>query len=165
MVQVVEVLVVGGKASPGPPLGPAIGPLGLNVKKVVDEINKATKQYEGLRVPVKIIVKEDKSFEIKVGVPPVSALIKKELGIEKGSSNPGRDFVGNLTLEQLLKIARIKKEQSLSYTLKGVVKEVVGTCISMGITIEGKNPREFLRDIEEGRVEIPEGICPHNRKR
>ncbi len=156
MVQVVEVLVVGGKASPGPPLGPAIGPLGLNVKKVVDEINKATKQYEGLRVPVKIIVKEDKSFEIKVGVPPVSALIKKELGIEKGSSNPGRDFVGNLTLEQLLKIARIKKEQSLSYTLKGVVKEVVGTCISMGITIEGKNPREFLRDIEEGRVEIPE---------
>ena len=156
MVQVVEVLVVGGKASPGPPLGPAIGPLGLNVKKVVDEINKATKQYEGLRVPVKIIVKEDKSFEIKVGVPPVSALIKKELGIEKGSSNPGRDFVGNLTLEQLLKIARIKKEQSLSYTLKGVVKEVGGTCISMGITIEGKNPREFLRDIEEGRVEIPE---------
>ncbi len=156
MVQVVEVLVVGGKASPGPPLGPAIGPLGLNVKKVVDEINKATKQYEGLRVPVKIIVKEDKSFEIKVGVPPVSALIKKELGIEKGSSNPGRDFVGNLTLEQLIKIARMKKEQSLSYTLKGVVKEVIGTCISMGITIEGKNPKEFLREIEEGRIEIPE---------
>ena len=156
MVQVVEVLVPGGKATPGPPLGPAIGPLGLNVKQVVDKINEATKEYEGLNVPVKIIVHEDRTFEIQVGIPPVSALIKKELGLEKGSSNPGKEFVGNLTFEQLLKIARIKKEQSLSYTLKGVVKEVLGTCVSMGITVEGKNPKEFLRDIEEGKVEIPE---------
>ncbi len=156
MVQVVEVLVPGGKATPGPPLGPAIGPLGLNVKQVVDKINEATKEYEGLNVPVKIIVHEDRTFEIQVGIPPVSALIKKELGLEKGSSNPGKEFVGNLTFEQLLKIARIKKEQSLSYTLKGVVKEVLGTCVSMGITVEGKNPKEFLKDIEEGRVEIPE---------
>ncbi len=156
MVQVVEVLVPGGKATPGPPLGPAIGPLGLNVKQVVDKINEATKDYEGLNVPVKIIVHDDRSFEIQVGIPPVSALIKKELGLEKGSSNPGKEFVGNLTLEQLIKIARMKKEQSLSYTLKGVVKEVLGTCVSMGITVEGKNPKEFLKDIEEGRVEIPE---------
>ncbi len=156
MVQVVEVLVPGGKASPGPPLGPAIGPLGLNVKQVVDKINEATKDYEGLNVPVKIIVHDDRSFEIEVGIPPVSALIKRELGLEKGSSNPGKEFVGNLSFEQLLKIARIKREQSLSYSLKGVVKEVLGTCVSMGITVEGKNPKEFLKDIEEGRVEIPE---------
>ncbi|MET1125093.1 MAG: 50S ribosomal protein L11 [Archaeoglobaceae archaeon] len=156
MPQEVVVLVPGGKATPGPPLGPAIGPLGLNVKQVVDRINEATKEYEGLNVPVKIIVYEDRSFEIKVGIPPVSALIKKELGIEKGSSNPGKEYVGNLTLEQLLKIARMKREQSLSYSLKGVVKEVIGTCVSMGITIEGKPPKEFLRDIEEGRVQIPD---------
>ncbi len=156
MVQVVEVLVPGGQASPGPPLGPAIGPLGLNVKQVVDKINEATKDYEGLSVPVKIIVKEDRSFEIEVGIPPVSALIKRELGIEKGSSNPGREFVGNLTMEQLLNIARIKKQQSLSYTLREVVKEVLGTCNSMGITVEGKSPKEFTRLIEEGQVEIPE---------
>ncbi len=156
MVQVVEVLVPGGQASPGPPLGPAIGPLGLNVKQVVDRINEATKDYAGLSVPVKIIVKEDRTFEIEVGIPPVSALIKRELGLEKGATNPGREFVGNLTFEQLLNIARTKRQQSLSYTLKEVVKEVLGTCNSMGITVEGKSPKELTREIEEGKIEIPE---------
>lgn len=156
MPQVVEVLVSGGKASPGPPLGPAIGPLGLNVKQVVDKINEATKDYEGLNVPVKIIVHEDRSFEIQVGVPPTSALIKKELGLEKGSKNPGKEFVGNLSFEQLVKIARIKRAQSLSYTLKGAVKEVLGTCVSMGITVDGKNPKEVIKEIDDGQIEIPE---------
>ncbi|WP_202318426.1 50S ribosomal protein L11 [Archaeoglobus neptunius] len=156
MVQVVEVLVPGGQASPGPPLGPAIGPLGLNVKQVVDRINEATKDYEGLNVPVKIIVHDDRSFDIEVGIPPVSALVKRELGIEKGATNPGREFVGDLTMEQLIKIARIKKEESLSYTLKEVVKEVLGTCNSMGITVEGKTPKEITKEIEEGKIEIPE---------
>ncbi len=156
MAQVVEVLVPGGQASPGPPLGPAIGPLGLNVKEIVDRINAATKDYEGLNVPVKIIVHDDRSFDIEVGIPPVSALVKRELGIEKGATNPGREFVGNLTLEQLLNIARIKKQQSLAYTLKEVVKEVLGTCNSMGITVEGKHPRELTKEIDEGKVEIPE---------
>jgi large subunit ribosomal protein L11 len=154
--QVVEVLVPGGQASPGPPLGPAIGPLGLNVKEVVDRINEATKDYEGLNVPVKIIVHDDRSFDIVVGIPPVSALIKRELGIEKGATSPGREFVGNLTMEQLLSIARIKKQQSLSYTLKEVVKEVLGTCNSMGITVEGKHPKELTKEIDEGKVDIPE---------
>ena len=156
MVQVVEVLVPGGQASPGPPLGPAIGPLGLNVKQVVDKINEATKDFEGLSVPVKIIVKDDRSFEIEVGVPPVSALVKRALGIEKGSSQPTREIVGNLTMEQVIEIARTKKQQSLSYTLREVVKEVLGTCNSMGVTVEGKSPKEVTREIEEGNIEIPE---------
>ncbi len=156
MPQEVVVLVPGGKATPGPPLGPAIGPLGLNVKQVVDKINEATKEYDGLNVPVKIIVKEDRTFEIKVGIPPVSALIKRELKIEKGSSTPQKDFVGNLSFEQVLKIARMKREQSLSYTLKGVVKEVLGTCVSMGIKVDGKPPKEVLAEIEEGKRQIPE---------
>jgi large subunit ribosomal protein L11 len=128
----------------------------LNVKQVVDRINEATKDYAGLSVPVKIIVKEDRTFEIEVGIPPVSALIKRELGLEKGATNPGREFVGNLTFEQLLNIARTKRQQSLSYTLKEVVKEVLGTCNSMGITVEGKSPKELTREIEEGKIEIPE---------
>ncbi|MDI9641929.1 MAG: 50S ribosomal protein L11 [Archaeoglobaceae archaeon] len=154
--QVVEVLVTGGQATPGPPLGPVIGPLGLNVKQVVDRINEATKDYSGLNVPVKIIVKDDRSFEIEVGIPPVSALIKRELKLEKGSANPGKDFVGNLKLEQLIKIAKVKKASSLSYTLKGVVREALGTCVSMGITVDGKNPKDVLREIDEGKIEIPE---------
>ena len=156
MVQVVEVLVTGGRATPGPPLGPAIGPLGINVKKVVDEINKKTKEFEGLSVPVKIIVKEDKSFEIEVGIPPVSALIKKELGIEKGAHKTKHEVVGNLTLEQVIKIAKMKRKQMLSYTLKSAVKEVLGTCVSMGVTVEGKHPKEIIKEINEGKIQIPE---------
>ncbi|HIP62966.1 MAG TPA: 50S ribosomal protein L11 [Archaeoglobus profundus] len=156
MVQVVEVLVTGGRATPGPPLGPAIGPLGINVKKVVEEINKKTKEFEGLSVPVKIIVKEDKSFEIEVGIPPVSALIKKELGIEKGAHKTKHEVVGNLTLEQVIKIAKMKRKQMLSYTLKSAVKEVLGTCVSMGVTVEGKHPKEVIKEINEGKIQIPE---------
>lgn len=154
--QVVEVLVTGGQATPGPPLGPVIGPLGLNVKQVVDKINEATRDYSGLNVPVKIIVKDDRSFEIEVGIPPVSALIKRELKLEKGSANPGKDFVGNIKLEQLIKIAKMKRAGSLSYSLKGVVKEALGTCVSMGISVDGKNPKDVIRAIEEGKIEIPE---------
>ncbi len=154
--QVVEVLVTGGRATPGPPLGPAIGPLGLNVKKVVDEINKKTKEFEGLAVPVKIIVKEDKSFEIEVGVPPVSALVKRELGIEKGAHKTKHEVVGNLTLEQVIKIAKMKRKQMLAYTLKSAVKEVLGTCVSMGVTVEGKHPKDVIREIDEGKIQIPE---------
>uniref|UniRef100_A0A7C4S5K0 Large ribosomal subunit protein uL11 n=1 Tax=Geoglobus ahangari TaxID=113653 RepID=A0A7C4S5K0_9EURY len=154
MPRVVEVLVPGGKATPGPPLGPAIGPLGLNVKQVVDEINKVTKDFDGLPVPVKIIVKEDRTFEIEVGVPPVSALIKKELGIEKGSKATGKEFVGNLTLDQVIKIAKTKHKQMLSYDLKSAVLEVLGTAVSMGITVEGKHPKEVQKEIKEGLIQI-----------
>jgi len=150
--QTVEVLVPGGKASPGPPLGPAIGPLGLNVKDVVDRINDATKDYDGLSVPVKIIVQDDRSFEIEVGIPPVSALVKRELGIEKGSSKAGSEFAGNLSIDQVIKIANIKKSEMLSYELKSAVKEVLGTCASMGVTVDGKNPKDVQKEIDEGKI-------------
>ncbi len=156
MPQVVEVLVPGGKATPGPPLGPAIGPLGLNVKAVVDAINEATKDFDGLPVPVKVIAKEDRTFDIEVGVPPVSALIKKEIGVEKGSKATNREFVGDISLEQVIKIARIKQKQMLAYSLKSAVLEVLGTAVSMGVTVEGKHPKELQQEIKEGKVEIPE---------
>ncbi len=156
MPRVVEVLVPGGKATPGPPLGPVIGPLGLNVKQVVDKINEATKEFDGLSVPVKIIVHDDRSFEIEVGVPPTSALIKRELGIEKGSSKTGREFIADLKMEQVIKIAKMKKPEMLSYTMKAAVKEVLGTCVSMGISVEGKHPKDVQREIDEGKLEILE---------
>jgi large subunit ribosomal protein L11 len=144
-------LVEGGKATPGPPLGPAIGPLGLNVKQVVDRINEATKDFVGMQVPVKIIVDPvTRQFEIEVGTPPVSQLIKKELGLEKGSSEPVRTIVGNLTMEQVIKIARAKKQQMLAADLKAAAKEVIGTALSMGVTVEGKDPREVQKEIDEG---------------
>lgn len=149
--QVVEVLVEGGKATPGPPLGPAIGPLGLNVMQVVQKINEATKDFAGMQVPVKIIVDPaTKQFEIEVGTPPVSQLIKKELGLEKGSDEAGRNIVGNLTMEQVIKIAKAKKAQMLASNLKAAAKEVIGTALTMGVTVEGKDPRVVQKEIDEG---------------
>lgn len=153
MASVVEALVQGGKASPGPPLGPALGPLGVNIKDVIDKINLKTKDFIGMQVPVKILVANDKSIEIEVGTPPTSALIKKEIGIEKGSGESGTVVVGDLTVTQAAKIARMKKDDILSYDLKAAVKEVIGTCVPMGVTVEGVDPRECQRSIDEGNFD------------
>ncbi|HEX17050.1 MAG: 50S ribosomal protein L11 [Thermoplasmata archaeon] len=154
MVETIEVLVEGGKATAGPPLGPALGPLGVNVMQVVNAINEKTKHFEGMKVPVKVMVDpKTKSFEIEVGTPPVTALILKELGIEKGSGNPRENKVGNLTMDQVVKIARMKHGDLLGKDLKRKVKEVIGSCVSMGVTVEGKSPKEVQREIDEGKYD------------
>jgi large subunit ribosomal protein L11 len=149
--KVVETLISGGKATAGPPLGPALGPLGVNVLAIVNKINEATKQYSGMKVPVKIIVDaETKEFEVSVGTPTTSALIISELGIEKGSGTPKTEKVGNLSLAQIIQIAKIKSSKLLGRSLKAAVKEVLGSCVSMGVTVEDKGPREVQREIDEG---------------
>jgi len=146
--QTVEALVDGGNATAGPPLGPALGPLGLNLNQVISAINEKTKDFDGMKVPIKLMVdSETKEFEIKVGTPPVSALIKKELGVEKGAQSPGEEVVGDLTMEQIKKVARIKMENMLSYTEEAAVKEVLGTCVSLGVTVEGKSPKEVQKEL------------------
>lgn len=146
-----QFLVPGGKATAGPPIGPALGPLGVNVMAVVNKINELTKEFSGMQVPVKVIVDIDtKEFEVEVGVPTTSALIIKEAKAEKGSGEPGRKFVGNLTMEQAIKIALIKRSQLKSKTLKGAVKQVLGSCLSMGVTVEGKNPKEVSKELDAG---------------
>lgn len=150
---VVEVLVPGGKASPSPPLGPALGPLGVNVKAIIEKINEETKAFNGINVPVKITIDDKKQFTIEVGTPPTSALIKKELKIELGSATPHKKFVGNLTMKQAVEIARAKRIDSLAKTMKNTVKEIVGTCLSMGITIEGMKPKEAIVAINSGKFD------------
>jgi large subunit ribosomal protein L11 len=150
----VEMLVSGGQANAGPPLGPALGPLGVNIMAIVNKINELTKDYAGMRVPVKIIVEtEDKSFEVNVGTPTASALIVAELKVEKGSGTPNTVKVGNLSMEQMVRIAKIKQSQLLSPTLKKATKEMLGTCVSLGVTVEGKDPREVQKDIDAGTYE------------
>ncbi|MEM3190399.1 MAG: 50S ribosomal protein L11, partial [Candidatus Bathyarchaeia archaeon] len=149
--KVVELLVNGGQATAGPPLGPALGPLGVNVMAVVNKINELTKEFSGMKVPVKVTVDvETKEFEVAVGTPTTSALIISELKIEKGSGNPKQDKVGNLTIQQAIRIAKIKRPELLAKSLKNAVKEILGTCVSMGVTVEGKDPREIIREIDEG---------------
>lgn len=144
-------LVEGGKATAGPPIGPALGPLGLNVMQVVKKINELTQEYSGMRVPVKVIVDADKkTFEVEVGTPTTAALIIKELKIEKGAHQSTKEWVGNLSLEQVVKIARIKMKDMGAKTLKAAVKTVVGTAQSMGVQIEGKPPKVFIEELEKG---------------
>ena len=150
MAEKVEVLVPGGKATAGPPIGPALGPLGINVKAVVDEINKKTANFNGMQVPVTIEVDEKKNFTVTVGIPPTTALIKKEANIEKGSAEPNTQIVGNLSLEAAVRIAKMKHADMLSYDLKNAVKEVIGTCVSMGVNVEGKRPKEVFAAIDSG---------------
>lgn len=152
--QVVEVLVSGGAATAGPPLGPALGPLGVNVKLIVDKINELTSDFKGMRVPVKVIVDVDtKEFDIEVGIPTTSALIAKEANIEKGSSNPGKEYVGDLSFEQVVKISRIVNQKVNLSDIKKVVLQVLGTCVSMGVSVDGKDPKDVSRLVREGEYD------------
>jgi large subunit ribosomal protein L11 len=150
--KVISVLVSGGEASAGPPLGPALGPLGVNVLGIVNEINKQTASFKGMRVPVKVEVDtETKQFVVSVGTPTTSALIAKESGAQKGSGKPNVDFVGELTMDKVVNIAKSKMANSYASTVRSAVKEVVGSCVSMGVKIEGKDPREFMKEIDSGK--------------
>ncbi|BAW32211.1 MAG TPA: 50S ribosomal protein L11 [Methanothermobacter sp.] len=149
--ETIEILIDGGKATPGPPLGPALGPYGVNMMQIVEEINKKTENFEGMKVPVKITIDtETKEFEIQVGTPPTTALIMAELGIEKGSQDPGMDKIADISIEQVLKVAKMKSDSLLAKDYKSAVKEIMGTCVSMGITVNGKDPREVQKEIDNG---------------
>ncbi len=154
MADTVEVLVEGGRATPGQPLGPALGPLGVNIPKIVAEINNKTKAFDGMKVPVKIIIdSKTKNFDIKVGTPPTSSLISKELGVEKGSGSPKASKIGNLSIDQLIKIAEMKGDSLMGKDLKMKVLEVIGTCTSMGATIEGMEPKAARDAILAGKFD------------
>src|SRR3989338_4790165 len=154
----IPAMVEGGKSSAGPPWGPALGPAGVNIGQVIAQINEKTKAFSGMNVPVKVIVDtKAKTFEIVVGTPPTSALIKKELGlkepVKETEGEKGKKTIGNITLKQLLNVAAAKKDQSLARSLKARVKEAVGTCLSLGVTVEGKNAKEFTADINDGKYD------------
>jgi len=151
MADTIEALVEGGKASAGPPLGPALGPLGVNIMQIINTINDKTKQFDGMKVPVKVIVDpKTKKFEVEVGTPPASSLIFKELGLEKGSGSAGTHKIGNLTVDQAIKVAKMKQQNLLGKELKQKTKEVIGTCVSIGVTVEGKKPQEIQKAIDDG---------------
>lgn len=147
----VDVLVEGGKATAAPPLGPALGPLGVNIGQVVSDINKKTADFKGMKVPVKVTVdKETKTFTISVGTPPSANLIMKEAGVEKGAANPLAEKIADLRIEQIIKIAKMKQDALLGKDNFARVKEICGTCNSMGILVEGKPARDTIADIDKG---------------
>ncbi|GBC71476.1 50S ribosomal protein L11 [Candidatus Calditenuaceae archaeon HR02] len=147
-------VVEGGKATAGPPIGPTLTPLGINVLQLIEEINRKTAEFKGMHVTVIVKVDSDtKSFSVEVGVPSTIALIAKEAGVEKGSGTAHKQTVGDLSLEGLIRIAKLKMEQLRATSLKAAVLSVAGTCLSMGVTIDGKNPKEFIEELRMGKYE------------
>ena len=189
--KIVKVLIEGGKATPAPPLGPSLSVFKVNIGKIIQDINEKTKEYNGMKVPIKIIIDDTtKEYRIEIGTPPVSSLIRKELGLKKiapekkeeieeateetkeAESKPKKKgeeankeeevketppeekvIVGNLTMEQVIKITKMKRNSLLAKGMKKAVKEVVASCVSMPITVENKNPKEVLKDIDEGKYD------------
>ncbi len=194
--ETIDLLVEGGKAAPGPTTAPKLSQYELNIGEVFKEINEKTKEYAGMNVPVKLIIdKKTKEYSIKVGTPPVSSLVKKELGLkklapekkeettteevkEKKENNANNEkikeenekkesvapttkkeeskeimIMGNLTIDQIIKITKMKKENLLAKNMKNAVKEIISSIVSMPLTIENKSPKEFLKDIEQGKYD------------
>jgi large subunit ribosomal protein L11 len=150
----ISALVNGGEASAGPPLGPALGPIGVNVLQVVNNINEKTKDFPGMKVPVKVEVDTTtKQFTVEVGVPPTAALIIKESGVTKGSGTAGTNFAGNITMETAVKIAKMKIDSSYAHDIHGAVKEIIGSCLSIGMTIEGMPAKQIYSEISAGKYE------------
>jgi large subunit ribosomal protein L11 len=153
MAGTIEVLVPGGEATPGPPLGPELGPTPVDVQAVVQQINDETAAFDGMEVPITVEYEDDGSFTIEVGVPPTAELIKDEAGFETGSGEPQENFVADLTVAQVKKIAEQKQSDLLAYDLKNAAKEVVGTCVTLGVTIEGNDARQFKERIDDGEYD------------
>ena len=153
MGETVEALVDAGKASAGPPLGPALGPSGVNVKQVIEEINSLTKDMEGMKIPVKVKVGDDKSFSITVGTPPASSLIKKILGIAKGSGEAGTVVAADLPLEKAIKVAQQKGPGLTGGDIEAMTSEILGVAKSMGLSCESKDPKEIQASIKSGELD------------
>ncbi len=152
--ETIEALVDGGAASAGPPLGPLLGPLQVNMMDIINAVNERTEKFRGMKVPVTInIDTTTKKYDIKVGIPPTSALILEKLGIAKGSGSPSSHKVADLSIPQAKEIAEMKADDLLGNTLKAKVKEVLGTCVSMGITVDGKSPQDAQRALDMGEYD------------
>jgi large subunit ribosomal protein L11 len=150
----ISALVNGGEASAGPPLGPALGPVGVNVLQVVNSINEKTKDFPGMKVPVKVEVDvATKKFTVEVGVPPTAALIVKEAGVAKGSGTAGTNYAGNINMKSAIKIAKMKIDSSYANDIQGAVKEVIGSCLSIGMTIEGKPAKQIYSEVSAGKYD------------
>ncbi len=143
----VSVLVEGGKAAAGATLGSALGPLGVNVGQVVQKINEETRQFAGMRVPVIIRVDPNtRAFTLVVGRPPVAALLLKEAKKEKGSGKPKTEVAGDVSLDAVRRIAEAKGEDLEGRSDEERANQVIGTCVSLGLTVDGRDPRAVLSE-------------------
>ena len=133
----IKLAIEAGKASPAPPIGPALGSKGINIMAFCKEYNAKTQEKAGTVIPVEITVYEDKSYTFILKTPPASVLLKKAAGIDKGSGDPSRTMVGSVTGDQLREIAETKMPDLNANDIDAAKKIIAGTAKNMGITIEG----------------------------
>lgn len=151
---VINGLIEGGKATSGPPFGPALGPLGVNIAGIINDINEKTKQFEGIKIPVKVTVDvASKAYKVEVGTPTTSALIMRELGIQKGAKSK-EEIAGNITLAQAKKIAKSKEASLYGGGEASRVMQVLGTCKSINITCEGVDAKKIIERIKKGEIKL-----------
>lgn len=150
----VKLIVDGGGMKPGPAVSQQLGPMGINLGKVISDVNEATKGFVGMKVPVELDVDpKTKTYKIKVFSPPASELIKKELSLESGSGEAGKFKVGNIAFERVISIAKTKMSNLLDKTLKAAVKTITGSCVSLGVLIDSKNAKDIEKEIDEGKYD------------
>ena len=135
VVNVIKLQIEAGKATPAPPVGPALGSSGVNIMQFVKEFNDKTANQPGMIIPVVISVYKDKSFSFITKVPPVAVLIKKALKIQKGSGKPNKDKVATITKEQVKAIAEQKMEDLNAASIEAAMSMVAGTARSMGVVV------------------------------
>ena len=136
VVKQIKLQIEAGKASPAPPVGPALGSAGINIMQFVKEFNDRTANQPGMTIPVVITVYKDKSFEFITKVPPAAVLIKKAAGIQKGSGKPNKEKVAKLTKEQVRAIAEQKMPDLNAASIEAAMSMIAGTARSMGVTVE-----------------------------
>ena len=139
---------------PSASISQKLGPMGINIGKVLSQVNQATSSFKGIKVPVELDVDpKTKNFTVNVFSPPTAELLKKELGIELGSGAAKKNKVGNLAIEQIIAISKTKYPNMTASSFKAAVKSVVGSCVSLGILVENKEAKEIEQDIDSGIFE------------
>ncbi len=152
--ETIEMIVDGGKAAPNAAIAQKLGPMKIPIPKVMEEINKKTGEFKGMKIPVKLhIYTGTKEFTIEVGSPSVTELIKKEINLEKGSGTPNKVKAANMAMEQVVKVAKMKHDALLSRDLNASVKQVIGSAGSLGVLVESMNPHEAVVAVNEGKFD------------
>ena len=165
---IIKLLIDGGDMKPGPAVAQKLGPMGINMGKVISEVNDATGEFKGMKVPVELDINEKtKEFTVHTSSPPTSELLKKELKLEKGSSDHKNLKMGNASIEDMIKIAKIKYPNMLEKNFKNAVKSILGTCASVGILVENQEPNELIIEVESGKydAEINKQISETNAEK
>ena len=151
---IIKLLIDGGNMTPGPAIAQQLGPMGIYMGKVISEVNEATKEFKGMKVPVELDVDEKtKDFTVSTSSPPTSELLKKELKLEKGTPDHKNQKMGNASIEDVIKVTKVKYSNMLEKEFKSGVKSVLGTCSSIGILVENKEPNELIEDVNAGKFD------------